>query len=270
MRIIGFLIAFIVLIPLTAGAETITVKQRYLMGDNDSRADARQMAFLMGKRKILERAGTYISGNTTVSLGRLEKDEVTSIAGAILAVETADEAWVFIGETMAVELTLTAVVDRAKVDETLAAILKSSSSQKQIAAQREDLNKLERQLQQLQSELAGADTTRVGDLRKQRSATLSQISQVEARRIEIEKRISHQTAGVQQASEGMTESEVLSLLGQPVSRATTHERVIKLYYGRSVLYFENGVLACKVREIGCRQVWPNCAYYHKHTQSCLL
>ena len=236
---------FLLLISLlsVAQAETITVTQRYLMGDNDSRNDARQVCFLLGKRKILEKAGTFISSNTKVSLGRLEQDDITSIAGSILSVETKDENWSFAGENMAVTLTLQADVDSKKMDKELRSILDSSSAQKQIAEQRRDLNQLERKITKLQSQLANADGIEAGALRKQRTATFTRIDEVEARRISIVKRINTQTASISKLSFGMTEEEIISLSGQPTSRSRGFTHVLKLRYGISTLFLENGVLS---------------------------
>lgn len=73
-------------IPLTISAEieTISATHKYVMGDNDSKNDARRMCFMEAKRKVLEKAGSYIESNTTVKNYQLAKDEIIAYSAALL------------------------------------------------------------------------------------------------------------------------------------------------------------------------------------------
>lgn len=77
---IFYLVFFtLILIPSLSLAETKTIfaDHRYVMGDNDSKNDARRMCFLEAKRRALEKAGTYIESRTEVKDFRLTKDEIS-------------------------------------------------------------------------------------------------------------------------------------------------------------------------------------------------
>ena len=84
--------AFTVL-PVDAATQTITATHTYVMGDNDSRNDARRLCFLEAKRKVLEQAGTFIQSSSEVKNFELTKDQITSYSAAILSVETIQESY---------------------------------------------------------------------------------------------------------------------------------------------------------------------------------
>ena len=91
----GIVLAVMALLPLTAPAQAevkiIEAANVYLMGDNDSRNDARRICVQEAKRKALELAGTYVSSLTQVKDFRLTKDEVTSYSAGMIATEIVSE-----------------------------------------------------------------------------------------------------------------------------------------------------------------------------------
>ena len=60
-----------------AKTEVIYANHKSVMGDNDSKNDVRRMCFLEAKRKVLEKAGTYIESQTEVMNLHLTRDEIT-------------------------------------------------------------------------------------------------------------------------------------------------------------------------------------------------
>ena len=60
-----------------ATTQTITASHTYVMGDNDSRNDARHLCFLEAKRKVLEQVGTFIQSSSEVRDLQLTKDQIT-------------------------------------------------------------------------------------------------------------------------------------------------------------------------------------------------
>ena len=96
--------------------KTIHASHKYIMGDNDSKNDARKMCFIEAKRKALEMAGTYIKSSTEIKNLQLTKDEITIYSSALLKVETVKEEWKFIGENLAVFLTVKADVDTGYIE----------------------------------------------------------------------------------------------------------------------------------------------------------
>ena len=118
LKNICFVFLAIILLPsLSFGkAKTIYASHKYIMGDNDSKNDTRKMCFIEAKRKALEMAGTYIKSNTEIKNLQLTKDEITIFSSALLKVETVKEEWKFIGENLAVFLTVKAEVDTGYIE----------------------------------------------------------------------------------------------------------------------------------------------------------
>ncbi len=90
----ALLLFFMALIPQgTARAEvkTIDAESAYIIGDNDSKVDARRIAVQEAKRKALELAGTYVASLTQVKNYQLTKDEITSYTAGVLETEVVSE-----------------------------------------------------------------------------------------------------------------------------------------------------------------------------------
>ena len=172
----------LILIPCISHAktETIFADHKYVMGDNDSKNDARRMCFLEAKRKVLEKAGTYIESHTQVKNYQLTKDEINSYASALLKVETVKEEWKFVGENMAVFLTVKAEVDTGHIEKQLAKIKKDVSVQKKIKDQQGQIRELERKYIELQSKLEKVSSSRAFPLRKEREDVLQDIDDINA------------------------------------------------------------------------------------------
>ena len=86
------LLATLVL-PTIAFAEIriFTATHTYILGDHDSKDDARQRCLLETKRKILEQAGVYIESASEVKNFDLTKDQITSFAAAVMQVKDTKE-----------------------------------------------------------------------------------------------------------------------------------------------------------------------------------
>ena len=84
----------------------------YLMGDRDSKQDARQLALFEAKRSALEKAGTMLSSSTRVENFELVKDEIYSRAAGRIQCEVIDEKWESVGQgqTLCVRLRIRARV----------------------------------------------------------------------------------------------------------------------------------------------------------------
>ena len=60
------------------------LEHTYVMGDNDSKSEARRLCYLEAKRKLLEKAGTYMEVFSETADFRLTRDEIASFSGAVL------------------------------------------------------------------------------------------------------------------------------------------------------------------------------------------
>jgi len=121
----------------------------YVMGDNDSRNDARQLCFLEANRKVLAQAGSFIQSHSVVENRNLMKDQISSYSAAVLAVEIVKEQYGVTNGQTSLTLTVKADVDSTEVQKHLAAIAADGSLQDRIKAQQRQIGQLERQVQQL-------------------------------------------------------------------------------------------------------------------------
>lgn len=217
MKKILIVFGFILLIPAIAFSEveTITATHKYVMGDNDSKNDARRMCFMEAKRKVLEKAGSYIESNTTVRNYQLAKDEIIAYSAALLKIETIDEKWEIDGSNMAVTLTVKADVDASILEKQLERIQKDKTVQGKIKQQSAKLQELERTVNALRQRLETAGSTKESILRKERNVVFEQIDELQAKKIAIMEKIKRYGKNIDLIELGMTKSEVQSLIGQP-------------------------------------------------------
>jgi len=135
MRALSLIILLTALIlPPVAFAEvqTFTATHTYILGDRDSKEDARQRCLLETKRKILEQAGVYIESASEVKNFELTKDTITSFAAAVMHVKDSKENFGFENGHMTLMLTIKADVDLEEVHKQLAAGVRDN-----VAAQKE-------------------------------------------------------------------------------------------------------------------------------------
>ena len=141
-------------LPTVAFAETqtYTATHTYILGDHDSKDDARQRCLLEAKRKILEQAGVYIESASEVKDLQLTKDKITSFAAAVMHVKDSKEEVGFQQGHITLTLTTTAQVDLEEVRKQLAARQLDAGVRDTVAAQQERLKRLEAQLEVMQQQ----------------------------------------------------------------------------------------------------------------------
>ena len=233
--------------PADAKPTVLTESCSYVMGDNDTKNDARQLCFLQAKRKLLEKAGAFIQSNVTVEGGRLAKDKVATYSAAILQVEVTGERTTYNGQSMVMELKVRAKVDLDDVRKRLTQIAGDRSVQKKIDTQQKQLRGLEADVAHLRELLNQAGPTEAKSLRKQRSVIVKQIDELENLKIAIVQRI--KSAGknaIKYVERGMVRDEVLKLSGKPRSK-TSFLSVYALNYGDIWVVFENDIVGCVVK-----------------------
>ena len=210
----------------SAEIQTITTLHTYIMGDNDSRNDARQLCFLEAKRKVLEKAGSFIQSHSVVNNMELTKDQIISYSAAILSVETVKEEFGFNNGQNMITLTVKAEVDIEQVKKLVGAIVADRSLADRVSHQQQQIRQLEGQLQALNSRLGTAAIDSVGELRKERTVVIENIDEVEKKRIIARNRIREENTGISRNSEliktyislRMTMEEVKGLIGEPLKR----------------------------------------------------
>jgi len=249
---------FVLPTVVSAEVKTITATHTYIMGDNDSRNDARQLCFLEAKRKVLEKAGTFIQTSTEVRNFQLTKDQISSYSAAVLSVEITKEDFGFSNGHNTLTLTVKADVDVADVQKRLAAIVADKSLQERITAQQQQIQKLEQQVQTLNSRLSVAPVHSFGELRKERTVVFGKIQELENIKLAAAQRITAKTDLIRQyIIKNMTTEEVVRILGQPQGSLDFYlEHPDAYFYGEKWVCFD--VFTKTVRGVGeSHDCYPN-------------
>ena len=147
LSVITLLAALVLSTVAFAEIKTFTATHTYILGDHDSKDDARQRCLLETKRKILEQAGVYIESASEVKNFDLTKDKITSFAAAVMQVKDTKEDVSFQQGHMTLTLKLTAQVDLAEVRKQIAARQVDAGVREDVAVQKERLKFLEAQLE---------------------------------------------------------------------------------------------------------------------------
>ena len=144
------ILAVLILPPVVfAETQTYTATHTYILGDRDSKEDARQRCMLEAKRKVLEQAGVYIESVSEVNNFDLTKDKITSFAAAVMQVKDTKEEVGFRQGHMTLTIKLTAQVDLTEVRKQLATQQVYTVMREDGALLRERLKSLEAQLELL-------------------------------------------------------------------------------------------------------------------------
>jgi hypothetical protein len=248
-----FLIALLAAItlavtPANAKPTVLTESCSYVMGDNDTKNDARQLCFLQAKRKLLEKAGAFIQSKVTVQNGRLTKDQVATYSAAILQVEVTKERTTYNGQNMVMELEVRARVDVDDVRRRLSQIADDKSVQGKIDVQQKQIKTLESDVANLRGLLNQAGPKEAKTLRKERSVVVKKINELESRKIEIMKRINKIGNNLLSYVErGMTSTDVVELAGRP--RASTPQSSYGIWhnYGIYWVHFRYNIVECIIK-----------------------
>ena len=272
MRALSVIILLAALIlPTGAFAEvqTITATHTYILGDNDSRNDARQLCFLQAKQKVLEQAESFIQSHSVVNSFELTKDQMTSYSAAVLSVEIVKEDVDLSDGQNTLTLTVQADVDVEQVNALLAAIVADKNLADRVAQQQQQIRGLEEQVQSLNSHLSIATSGAASELRKERKVVFENIAGLDRVQLVATQRIAREKETIQQKTEmilkyvfrDMTPQEVLSLVGEPVKKGLFSSSGFGLnwYYGELWICFDEplGLEDWRVEGIGRAGPSPN-------------
>ncbi len=222
----------------TAQAETITASTEYQMGDNDSRNDARNICYLNAKRQALERAGVYIESQTAVRNLQVQRQDVTAFTAAIAKVEQVGDRLLSRGESQVVTCTVRITIDPQEMQARLQQVGRDKSLQADLRRQQERIVELEARLETLTHNLGQASGERAAAIRLERASVVSDIRSIEAavrsweERTERNKKL--QSFIRQYIKVGMTQDEVIAILGQPAQKESDRsgdEYYERWYYG---------------------------------------
>ncbi|HUN51588.1 MAG TPA: hypothetical protein VMU42_10740 [Candidatus Sulfotelmatobacter sp.] len=150
--------ALALLIPSAALAATQSVTEtgRYVLNDNDSKNDARQMCVSIAKRTALDKAGSLFESDLTAHRaegnGKVADDahlQMRSYVAAVVRSEMLGEHFEMIGDRLAISCTVRLTFDPDEVNAKLRAIAGTSELSRKLAAQQAEMDILEHQVQSL-------------------------------------------------------------------------------------------------------------------------
>jgi hypothetical protein len=269
LSVITLLAALVLPTGALAEVQTITATHTYILGDNDSRNDARQLCFLQAKQKVLEQAESFIQSQSVVNNFELTKDQMTSYSAAVLSVEIVKEDVGLSDGQNTLTLTVKTDVDVDRVNTLLAAIVADKSLADRVAQQQQQIHELEEQVQTLNSRLSVATPGAASELRKERKVVFENIAGLDRIQLVATQRIAREKETIQQKTEmilkyvlrDMTPQEVLSLVGEPLKKGLFSSSGFGLnwYYGELWICFDEplGLEDWRVEGIGRAGPFPN-------------
>ena len=240
-----------------AKTETIFATFKYTMGDNDTKNDAKRIAFIEAKRLLVEKVGVYIESETTVVNTILHRDEIKAFAAAILKVEVAKEDFQISGETQTVSMTVKTDVDPDEVSRTLSKIREDKTLQKKLMEQQRQLTEMENKIKSLQSELGKVDSNNAVPLRKERAVVFQQMGELERIKFTIK---SATKSAFENVERGMTPDDVRKIAGNPRSKDECGS-TFSWNYGKVWVMFIGGVVGCVIDVDKFRGSCGDCGYY---------
>ncbi|MDO9229087.1 MAG: tetratricopeptide repeat protein [Syntrophales bacterium] len=125
----------------------VTAEGKYVMGDLDSKKDARMLALMEAKRIALEKAGTYVESSTEVKNFSLTKDQINTLAAGVMSVDILKEDWTMSGQNMMATIVIRATIQTANLRNRITAM---HDEEKTL----DDSGEIRKQLAALQKELA--------------------------------------------------------------------------------------------------------------------
>jgi hypothetical protein len=233
-----FLIFFLISPFLYSQTETVYASYKYIMGDNDTKSDAKRICFLEAKRLCIEKAGTYIESNVVVENYKLTRDEIRSYAAAILKVEIISEEIKFVEESVNIFLTVKADINKNLIKERIKEIKSDRQLQKKILTQQNQLIELEKKIYQLQTLLSSNNINEVIKIRQERKETFNQIDDLEKIKFEIKTKTK---LAVDNVELGMTPNEVIKVSGKYRAKDDCSD-LLYYNYGKVWVMFRSNIV----------------------------
>jgi hypothetical protein len=224
----------------TTREQTITASSSLVLGDNDSRADARSLCYLAAKRRALEQAGVYVEGRTHVRNLQLKSDDVRAFTAAVARIEEAGHTFAVTGDTQKIDCSVRVKIDPVDMQRRLDQFANDANLRSQTLQQQRRISELEDTIASLTQSLTTTDPSKAVAARRQRQEALVDIKTIEAalatwstrdERLQRLKRLASQYVKI-----GMTREEVRAILGEPDRSQGTYAHLGSSWsYGPSAL-----------------------------------
>jgi len=266
MTTIYFLFYFLIttfLLPTMSLAEIKTIYEEweYVMGDNDTKNDAKRLCLIEAKRKVLERVGTYVESNTNVLNFNLTRDEIRAYTAGIIKTEIVSENTSFNGKSTVIQMKIKADVDTSVLANKMLEIHRDKDLAQKYGKMQDDYKQLERQIKELQDKLKrDTDWATIEKARLEREEAFNRLSALERIKQDIRQKT---YMAVQNIEIGMTRDEVIRLCGRPRANDTWGH----LNYGNMWVIIENNIVTLLI-DAKCYGNWRDGQAYFKFYNPC--
>ena len=228
--------------------DTLYASYKYIMGDSDTKTEAKQLCFMEAKRLCLEQAGTYIESNVTVENYQVTKDEINTYAAAFVQVELISEEIENLGETFAIQTTVRAVVDPAELQDYIAQVKSDAAMEKELQQKEKERQELQSNVGTIKEKLQQASPEQREQLKQDMAQALREMDNFEKQRNSKRELTRNALENIQK---GMTLKQVVRVAGRPNKRIESNGD-LRLNYGIAWIIFEKGKAACVVKDVHFR------------------
>lgn len=249
----SILVFFSLSLSLTAqDTQTFKADYTYRMGDNDTRTDAKRMAFLEAKNLCVEQAGVFLTSvikstvtETNGGINEKFNKDITSVATAVVKAKIIDEQQSYQNGTLEVTVWVEAQIDIEAAQKLFSASQNDPEISNQLELQQIQLTELQDKLSTIQKKMSVSTDDEAIANRVERKKILHEVSLVQ----DIQFKITSATKrAVDNVLIGMTKEEVIQVAGKP--RST--DRYGDLNYGDVWVVLRNGLVKCVVKSAGFR------------------
>ena len=106
----------------------------YVMGDSDTKLEARRIAMEQAKRNAVEKIGTYLDAESIVVNNALTKDEIRTYTAAVIKTTVLSEAFALQGDkSTIIKIKIKANVDTSLLEKKIKEIKEDSQRSAQLA-----------------------------------------------------------------------------------------------------------------------------------------
>jgi len=180
-----------------AEQKVFTQTVRYVMGENESRQELRELATLEAKRQILEQVGVYIESTTELKqriteTGTEFKDEteyrkeVLAITAGVTNTEITAQEWKEETGVFVLYLTCRISVDMEDVNRKIQELVRDRQKLGGMKMLQDEVTRLQSEMEQLRHRLELAEASQVKEIKQQRSRISDEFSALKWNEMGIE------------------------------------------------------------------------------------
>ena len=260
-----------------AAERTVTENATYVMGDNDTRAQAAELCIAKIERKALEASGALVESELEMisdeahgGVNDTAHQRVRSYVGAVVKATATHAAFHVDGERIVVDCSATVAFDPDEVKERLRTARTDDTTKAKVDQQQERIAALEGELQDLRAKLAARPVQQViqqptpppaqqiawrqGPAQGPAANAPAASGQAVALAPAVTISFGAYTARLRNIRPGMTETELVNFVGNPSASIHEVNRVYSWNYGSAWVTMN----AARVQCVSSREN-PNCA-----------